>query len=562
MIAIGIFLTLLVFYPGVMTYDAKFVYEDIAKGTRGDWQSPVMTVLWSLVDPIAPGSASMFLLIAAFYWLGFGLLAFTIGRRSVWLAVALLLLALSPPAFAFVGIIWRDVLLATAWLLSAALTFATADRNVKLRAPTMVVALGLVALGVLIRPNALIAAPILAGYVVWPDRFSWQRAAIVFVPAAIGFFALVQVVYYGALGATRQHPLQSIMVFDLGGISHFTKQNQYPVTWTEAETQLLINDCYRPTEWDLYWRLEPCEFVMHRLEGDKIFGTPVITDAWLHAVTRHPLAYLEHRGAFMWNFLANENLTMWTADIDHPSKTVFADRPAFNALVTIHNMLKPTPLFRAGLLAARLHRGVRVCLAAAQHAFGRICHRGLRIGRRLCADVLCRRRRVGFPLRLLGGTREHRWRRGTRTRSARARVTPQNAQTSMNCALASCVKRPPNLESSSNEPDSTIRPSSNTRMRVALRIVARRWAMTNVVRFFMTSSSATSNLDSVAASSALVASSRIRIGGSFSSARAIDRRWRSPPDSERPRSPTLASNPSGLYSIKSSACARAAASRI
>ena len=124
MIAAGIFLTLLVFYPGVMTYDAKFVYEDIAKGTRGDWQSPVMTVLWELIDPIAPGSASMFLLIAAFYWLGFGLLAFTIGRRSVWLAVVALLLALSPPAFAFVGIIWRDVLLATAWLLSASLTFA------------------------------------------------------------------------------------------------------------------------------------------------------------------------------------------------------------------------------------------------------------------------------------------------------------------------------------------------------------------------------------------------------------------------------------------------------
>ena len=45
MVAFGIFLTLLVFYPGVMTYDAKFVYEDIAKGARGDWQSPVMTAL-------------------------------------------------------------------------------------------------------------------------------------------------------------------------------------------------------------------------------------------------------------------------------------------------------------------------------------------------------------------------------------------------------------------------------------------------------------------------------------------------------------------------------------
>ena len=59
----------------------------------------------------------------------------------------------------------------------------------------------------------------------------------------------------------------------------------------------------------------------------------------------------------------------------------------------------------------------------------------------------------------------------------------------------------------------------------------------------ITSSSARITFASVSASSALVASSRIRIGGFFRSARAIDRRWRSPPESERPRSPTLSAKP-------------------
>src|SRR6516165_11542539 len=117
-------LTLLVFYPGVMTYDAKFVYEDIAKHTLGDWQSPAMTVLWGLIDPIAPGSASMFLLIASFYWLGFGLLDFTLARRSVSAAVLVPILALAPPAFGFVGIIWRAMLFSTTWLLAAVIVFA------------------------------------------------------------------------------------------------------------------------------------------------------------------------------------------------------------------------------------------------------------------------------------------------------------------------------------------------------------------------------------------------------------------------------------------------------
>ncbi len=39
---------------------------------------------------------------------------------------------------------------------------------------------------------------------------------------------------------------------------------------------------------------------------------------------------------------------MWTADIEHPPKTVFEDRPAFMLLKAIHDSLKPTPLFRMG----------------------------------------------------------------------------------------------------------------------------------------------------------------------------------------------------------------------
>jgi hypothetical protein len=349
LIAAGYGLTLAIFYPGVMTYDAKFVYEDIGKGVLGDWQSPVMTVLWGAIDPVAPGPASMFLLIATSYWLGFGLLAFTLARRSSGLALLPPLLALMPPAFVFVGVIWRDVLFATTWLLAAAVVLATAERGARLRVPAQVLALALCAFGVLLRPNALIAAPVLTAYILWPAQISFRRTAILFVPAVAGFFVLVQMVYYGALGATRQHPLQSIMVFDLGGISHFAGQNAFPVTWSETETALLLNGCYQPTQWDIYWRIEPCDFVMRKLEREeKLFGTPVITEAWARAVVRRPFAYLSHRASFMWNFLAGGNLTMWFADVEHPAETVFADRPMFAALVSLHDMLKPTPLFRTG----------------------------------------------------------------------------------------------------------------------------------------------------------------------------------------------------------------------
>lgn len=345
-VVVGFGLTLLVFYPGIMTYDAKFVHDDIAKHTLGDWQSPAMTVLWRLVDPVAPGAAGMFLIIAASYWIGFAVLALTLARRARRIAMLVPLLALAPPAFVFVGIIWRDVLFATSWLMAGAVVFAA---PAKARRPAQALALAFCLFGLLLRPNALIAAPVLAGYILWPTGLRMRDAAVFFAPAILGFAAFIHLVYYDVLGATRQHPLQSIMVFDLGGISHFTRRNQFPTSWDEDETARLLNDCYKPTEWDIYWRLPPCDFVMRRLEGsEKLFGTSAIVAAWARAVMRHPVAYLEHRGAFMWNFLTGANLTMWLVDIEKPNEIVFHDRRAFRAVKSIHDALKATPLFRAG----------------------------------------------------------------------------------------------------------------------------------------------------------------------------------------------------------------------
>ena len=247
LLAAGFGLTLLIFYPGVMTYDAKFVYGDIAKGTMGDWQSPVMVWLWGLIDPIAPGAASMFLLIATTYWLGFGVLSLALASRGKASALLLPLLAMTPPALAFAGIIWRDVLLAACWLLAATIAFAASERPTPIRWAVQVLAFAFVTLGVLLRPNALLAAPILAAYIVSISRVSLRKTAIFYIPAVVGFFGIVQLVYYGMLDAKRQHPLQTIMIFDLGGISHFAKENQFPVDWSELENAMLLNSCYQPT---------------------------------------------------------------------------------------------------------------------------------------------------------------------------------------------------------------------------------------------------------------------------------------------------------------------------
>jgi len=349
MIAAGYALTVAAFYPGYMTNDATYVYQFMREWRFGDWQSPLMSMLWWVVDPIAPGPGSMFLLVTTLYWLGFAVIALTVARISTAFGLIVPVLALFPPAFMLLVMIWRDVLFTAVWLVAAAIVYASAARGAAWRRAIAPLAMAMVGFGVLLRPTAIVAAPLLAVYAIWPLRFDWKRAAILFVPALALGYTLLHVVYYVVLDVKREHPLHSVFVFDLGGITHFTGENQFPVAWSAQETELLTRTCYNPDRWDTYWTMEPCRFAMQRLErpDDEIFGTPRLAQAWRQAVLAHPLAYLRHRLTFFGTFLASPNaMTLELYHAHDRTRTPLADNRLFQAVVALHDALKPTILFR------------------------------------------------------------------------------------------------------------------------------------------------------------------------------------------------------------------------
>ena len=85
------------FQPGYPTLDARYLYNDAMAWNFSDWQSPVMGLLWWLIDPLAPGAMSMFLLIASLYWLGVWPPPPSLARQARWLGIMTPFLALSPP---------------------------------------------------------------------------------------------------------------------------------------------------------------------------------------------------------------------------------------------------------------------------------------------------------------------------------------------------------------------------------------------------------------------------------------------------------------------------------
>jgi len=349
--AAGFALTVLALYPGYMTHDATFAYSYISNWHLGDWQSPLMTILWWLIDPISPGPGSMFLLAAGLYWLSFALIGAAVARRRSGLAPIVPLLGLAPPGFFLLSMIWRDILFAVGWLLSAALAYVAAERGRVLRFALCAAALILLGVGILLRPNAFAAAPILLAYIAWPTRFEWKRAALLFVPALAAGYALIQLVYYDILDVQRENPLHSLFVFDLGGITHFSGVNQFPVSWNAQESALLTTRCYDPRLWDSYWTLEPCRFVMARLQrsDDVIFGTPRLVEAWFRALTAHPLAYIEHRLTFMSTFLTGDKIVLELDKATLPDDAPLAQNRYFLWLLPLYEALRSTVLFRVGL---------------------------------------------------------------------------------------------------------------------------------------------------------------------------------------------------------------------
>ena len=96
-------------------------------------------------------------------------------------------------------------------------------------------------------------------------------------------------------------------------------------------------------------------------------------------------------------------------------------------------------------------------------------------------------------------------------------------------------------------------------MMSAFCMVDKRWAMMMAVCFFTSASRACWIRASLSASTLEVASSRISSGASFRIARAMETRWRSPPERVRPRSPMTVSYPLGSAAMKSWALAAFAA---
>jgi hypothetical protein len=335
-VAGGTALAALCFYPGYLSGDANWQYEQAIAGIYTDWHPVLMTWLWRQLDRAIEGPGGMFLFQVAVLWAGIALSVREACRGLASYTLPVLAIGLWPPVFALQSQIGKDAGMVGALLLCFGLL--ARSKRTKSRAALAGSALAAwYALSVrhngasAILPLALWAGVILAeraSSATWRARLATpvRRVAL-----GLGLFAAL----YGAGRLSSEWILgpdggryklhQLIPIYDLVGISLRSGINYVPEShgqgtpWTMRE----LWEIYNPHSnlW-LHWK-DPGAGprVMPLFERDETVQE--LFASWAQAIRAQPAAYATHRWEL---FLGHLGIAEGT-----PKHTVrFGVSPAFH----------------------------------------------------------------------------------------------------------------------------------------------------------------------------------------------------------------------------------------
>lgn len=208
--------TVVLFYPGFTNYDSAWqLQQALGDATLSNWHPISMTLLWGLLIKITGSIGAMLIVQTGFLWTGFFLLALYVWRRTNHRALSLLPLVagLSPAVLVISGVIWKDIHLATALLMSIGfILHASLVKEQKSRKVLIIpccLALAFVVYAGTVRLNAIVAiVPII--YIILSiltvKTRTWKIAvltALMSIAIAVGIPGILNSIYHPVKGYTE-----------------------------------------------------------------------------------------------------------------------------------------------------------------------------------------------------------------------------------------------------------------------------------------------------------------------------------------------------------------------
>jgi hypothetical protein len=290
----GCAVTLVAYYPGLLTFDSIWQFNQSMSGKYMDHHPPIMAWLWALINRAIPGPSGMLLLQVSLTWLALLLFADGAARRGVrhaWLIVAIGFL---PPILGIEGEIWKDVQMVAALLFATALIYrASAGRE---RIGGIVATLALIPLfyATAVRANAPAAAgPILIYWARCTFRHVSLRASVLAGAAALAMMLGAQWAFENAFLQVRHaYVSQFLQAYDIVAIGCAGGAVSIPDgARSAAPDPLPLCDAFDPLQVDFLYAQARAPLRATTEPG----VVRALGDEWRRAIVAYPSLYLAHR---------------------------------------------------------------------------------------------------------------------------------------------------------------------------------------------------------------------------------------------------------------------------
>ena len=313
-IALGAGATLVLYFPGQLSYDSVAQLAEGREGVYGGVHPPVMSWLLGLADAVRPGAA-LFVVFDTVLIAGALMALVLLARRPSWPSTLLAgVLAAIPQLLIFPAIVWKDVLFAaTATAGFASLAQAAVWwRGAAKRFALLALALVLLTLAALARQNGAVVLPFGAAAAGWiaavakgpaPRCRGWIHgigflaagaASIMIAAAALN----ARTEAGGALG----QQWESLQTYDIVGAISLDPRLDLRVLasrspWLERLLETDGAAAYSPI------RINGLGPTLDRMTA-RPQSARIVAEQWAEIIRLHPLLYLRVRArAFEWVFL-------------------------------------------------------------------------------------------------------------------------------------------------------------------------------------------------------------------------------------------------------------------
>jgi hypothetical protein len=242
--AAGLALTLLVFWPGYMSWDSAYQWWQARHDQFDSVHPPLMAMIWQLSDRAVEGPGGMLAIQAGLLWSALAVFASALPVQPRWRVVVVLLLGFWPPLFGLLAHIWKDL-----WTL-AGFAWALAWLAQDLRAPHRGWRIGAVLALVFacaFRHNAITGALPMLAWIGWREVSAWRSAAprirsggaaIITVMLTGGVILLASLPSFDARVRHTERVWSVVTLWDAAAVSLAEERLVYPPTLIDPSLTL------------------------------------------------------------------------------------------------------------------------------------------------------------------------------------------------------------------------------------------------------------------------------------------------------------------------------------